>query len=144
MRITVRHILPVFFILFGACENEDGIMGTRELDDDIVTFQHSLTNFRMNSAGDISWDVRINNTSDVTISYWHLTMEVQTDIGRTVTGSLFDEDLSLYPDITYVAQNLSLSVRPSCVNLKNAWAILVPTNETIVRWTIIGVYAEGG
>lgn len=144
MRRFLPHALPLLFILLAGCEEERGIVASVSQDNPEATFRYTLTGLRMNSRGDIYWDVRITNTSDVTISYWHLTLEVETDVERIVTGSLFEGNLSLHPGSTYMARDKPLSTRPSCVNSRNACAISVPRDETVVSWRVIGVYAEGG
>lgn len=133
----------VFVAVIGTwgCSSHDLPLAPKVEVEDEVDFGFEILNHTTSFTPSVLWDVRITNISSKPLALWLLTVEVKTDQGRAITGTIWQEN-HLLPMQSYVAKSVPLSVRPSCVNSGRLCPITPASSETVTSWKIVGKYAE--
>ena len=107
-----------------------------------VDFSFDLLSHSNSFSPTLFCNIQISNIAELPITFWLLTIEVRTDKGTLITGTLWDDDLLLNPSQTYLAEGIPLTIRPSCVNEGKVCAIISTVGESVQSWKVIGKYSE--
>lgn len=124
-----------------ACSSNDLPLAPKVETEDDVDFGFEVLSHTDSFTPSLLWDVRITNISSKPLAMWLLTIEIKTDQGRELTGTLWQEK-QLHPLSSYVADSVPLSVRPSCVNAGRQCAITSTAGEKLSSWKVVGKYAQ--
>ena len=140
-----QNIIKLFLfsiIVFCGCSDSSLPLAAITESEQEVDFSFELLSHSNTISPTLFCNVRISNISELPITFWLLTLEVLTDQGTLITGTLWDDDLILNPMQTYIAEGIPLAVRPSCVNSGKVCAITSTSGELVQSWKVIGKYAE--
>ena len=135
-------MLLIIPFLFCGCSDSISPLTAISKPEQKVDFSFNLFSHSNNFSPTLFCNVRISNISELPITFWLLTIEVRTDKGTLITGTLWDDDLLLNPSQTYLAEDMPLTMRPSCVNEGKVCAISSTVGESVQSFKVIGKYAE--
>ena len=141
MKKPLFMLLIIPFLFCGCSDSTSPLTAISEPVQE-VDFSVDLLSHSNSFSPTLFCNVRISNISELPITFWLLTIEVRTDKGTLITGTLWDDDLLLNSSQTYLAEGIPLIIRPSCVNAGKVCAIISTVGESVQSWKVIGKYAE--
>ena len=141
MKKPLFMLLIIPFLFCGCSDSTSPLIAISEPVQE-VDFSFNLLSHSNNFSPTLFFNIRISNISELPITFWLLTIEVRTDKGTLITGTLWDDDLLLNPSQTYLAEDMPLTMRPSCVNEGKVCTISSTVGESVQSFKVIGKYAE--